>query len=189
MDKKTGIILGIIILLLVVWNATKTPSKDSTQLTAEERKRVMARVKSLWSKLIKYYAGLYMLPEKRITAIIAQESGGNPNAKGRAGEIGLMQITPGAIADVDKNLQVNKTILDIQTMKSKSLWDYLTGDIFADTRINYFEPAVNLQYGCAYMSLLKDRFGSLDEATKRYNGTGPAADAYLKSVKEFESQY
>lgn len=39
------------------------------------------------------------LPEALIWALVKQESKFNPDAKGAAGEVGLMQITSGAIAD------------------------------------------------------------------------------------------
>lgn len=188
MKSKNGIIIGFIIILLIVWKATKS-SIPGTDLSAEARKRIVAKVKTLWGKQIKYYAALYMLPEKRVAAIIAQESGGELNARGAAGEVGLMQLMPIAIKDVDQNLKLDKTILDIQQLQSKSITDFLFGDIFSDTKINYYDAKINIQYGAAYLSLLKDRFGSIDEATKRYNGTGPAADAYLKSVKEFETYF
>jgi len=190
MKNKNGIIIGIIIILLIVWKATQSPGgNSSTNIKADQRKRIAAKVKALWGKLIKYYAALYMLPEKRVAAIVAQESGGELNARGAAGEIGLMQLMPIAIKDVDQNLKLDKTILDIQQLQGQGIFDFLFGDIFSDSKINYFDAKVNLQYGSAFLSLLNDRFGSIDEATKRYNGTGAAADAYLQSVKEYETYF
>lgn len=186
MKKNQGIIIAIAILLLIVWQSTKTPGTVSTP---DQKKRIAQKVKSLWWNLISYYAALYKVPAKRIAAIVAQESGGELNAKGSANDIGLMQITPIAIKDVDENLKLNKTILDLQMKQGTSVLDFLFGDMFAKTQINYFDSKVNLQYGTAFFSLLYDRTGSIDEATRRYNGSGPATDAYLQSVKEFETYF
>lgn len=189
MKKNQGILIAIAILLLIVWQGTKTPGTSGAASTPEQKKRIAQKVKSLWWKLITYYAALYKVPAKRVAAIVAQESGGELNAKGSANDIGLMQITPIAIKDVDDTLKLNKTILDIQSKQGTSIYDFLFGNTFAKTQINYFDSKVNLQYGTAFLSMLYDRTGSIDEATRRYNGSGPAADEYLKSVKEFETYF
>src|ERR1700677_1551019 len=36
----------------------------------------------------------YLVPDQVIDALIHQESGGNPRARGKAGELGLMQLKP-----------------------------------------------------------------------------------------------
>ena len=189
MDNKKAIIIGIVVLLLILWYSTTSTTPTGTDLTPEQRKRVMAKVKDLWASLIKYYAGLYKLPEKRVAAIIAQESGGNLNARGAAGEVGLMQLTAGAIAETDKRLNLKQTIIDTQVSKSFSWTDFLFGNSYSKYEVNLFEAKTNIQYGCAYLSILLDQYGNLDAATKRYNGTGTAADDYLRSVKEYEAFY
>ncbi|MEZ2132317.1 MULTISPECIES: lytic transglycosylase domain-containing protein [unclassified Sinorhizobium] len=47
-----------------------------------------------YSQLINKYAAAYGVPVELATAVVSIESNFNPNARGSAGEIGLMQIKP-----------------------------------------------------------------------------------------------
>lgn len=188
MKQKEYIIIAVAIVVLLLLQK-KSQESPGSNLSDQARKRIADYVKSLWYKKIKYFAALYKLPEKRIAAIVAQESAGQPNARGSIGEIGLMQLTPGAIKEVNEILKLDKTLLDIQHSGGTSVWDFVFGSIIDKAYINIFDPDINLQYGAAYLSILLDRNGGIDAATKRYNGTGPAADQYLESVKKFEQYF
>jgi soluble lytic murein transglycosylase-like protein len=187
MDRKLVIAIAILFLLVVLLAYRELKSSGDGETA--RKKRVAAYVKSLWWKDVRYFAGLYRLPEKRVAAIIAQESAGNPNAKGAAGEVGLMQLMPGTIKEVNDTLKLDKTIIDLQHTGGFNFGEFLFGDVFAKGKVNYFDARVNIQYGCAYLSMLLEREGSIDEATRRYNGSGAMADEYLKQVKEFEAYF
>lgn len=73
-------------------------------------------------------AARYGVDTRLVFAIIRQESSWNVRARGRAGEIGLMQLHPkGAIAE----------------------WEAAGGQCFAD----YYLPANNLAVGCWYLGV------------------------------------
>lgn len=186
MDTKK-IILPLALLLLILFLKKRT--EETTVLTPEQRKRTAQYVKSLYWKTIQYFAGLYNLPAKRIASIIAQESAGNPNAKGGVGEIGLMQLRPETIDRINKELKLDKTIIDIQHNNADNIWNKLFGNIYDAYSINYFDPNVNVQYGSAYLRMLVDQVGDLNTATRMYNGSGEKAEQYLKSVKEYEAYF
>ncbi len=80
-------------------------------------------------------------PKSLVDAVIHVESGGNPNARGKAGEIGLMQIM-------------------LRTARSVG---------YRGTRQGLFHPATNVRYGSAYLDLaLKRARGNLCHAASLY---------------------
>jgi soluble lytic murein transglycosylase-like protein len=80
-------------------------------------------------------------PTSLVDAIIHVESGGNARAKGRHGEIGLMQIK-------------------LQTARSVG---------YRGSREGLFHPATNVRYGTAYLDLaLKRARGNLCHAASLY---------------------
>jgi soluble lytic murein transglycosylase-like protein len=70
---------------------------------------------SQWSELIIRYADLREIPADLLAAQMYQESGGDPDATGAAGEIGLMQILgryhPCASYDPEQNISCGTAIL------------------------------------------------------------------------------
>lgn len=135
----------------------------------EGRAAVAERIKSAsWYPRLVRVAADYNVPRQRVASIVAVESGGNPEAKGAAGEIGLMQLLTPAIEDVYNQ------------------W----GQSYAvkvATGANFFDPELNVTLGTAYLAILKERNGgNIDTATKRYNGRGILTESYLSNVKAFE---
>jgi soluble lytic murein transglycosylase-like protein len=123
--------------------------------------------------VVQLAAARYGIPERRLYAMIAVESANVPTAKGSAGERGLMQMKPAALADVNRRFKLGITFDD--------LWDP--------------EKAINA--GAAYLRIQVDAFGgNLDLGTQAYNkGAGAVAlDKtagldYLKKVKAAESTF
>ena len=76
------------------------------------------------------------MPEGFLRKIITMESGGNPRAKGLAGEIGLMQIKPSTARFVASD------ILRLPKQVVLDLWD----------------PETNLSLGSALLNWLYDRY-------------------------------
>ena len=79
---------------------------------------------------IRTAAARHRIPPELVRAVIFRESGFNPNATGKAGEIGLMQILPrGAVADW---CRINK---------------------LAEPSLRQLRrPEVNLEIGCFYLA-------------------------------------
>lgn len=97
-------------------------------------------------------------PKGLVAAIVHVESGGNPNAKGKAGEIGLMQIK-------------------LKTAQSVG---------YRGSRAGLFHPATNLKYGTKYLDLaLRKAKGNLCHAATLYNrglGARPQKSDYCRKV-------
>jgi len=118
---------------------------------------------------IRLMAAKYGIPMKRIQAIILVESKADPFALGSAGERGLMQLKESAFTDVMNRFPLS----------------YSYGEML--------DANPNIEVGTAYLSILQDRFGSVDAATQAYN-VGPGAYdvdntqglSYLLRVKDAE---
>lgn len=105
-------------------------------------------------------------PASLILAMIWQESSGNPDAVGSAGEIGLMQLKPLAIIDAERYLGLEPGALD---------------------------PTVgtdNVLLGAAYLANQIEITGNVDDGIRAYNQgvTGAkrnpeAANKYFNSVR------
>jgi soluble lytic murein transglycosylase-like protein len=128
-----------------------------------------ADVYSMYRESIDYWSSEYSVPVNVIVAVIRVESNGNPEAWGSVGEVGLMQITPRAFADVKKEHSF--------TCTPRELWS-------VDT---------NIRTGTAYLAMLKRKFPKRkgwDAAIRSYNvGVRPvlegstAGTTYLNLVK------
>ncbi len=93
----------------------------------------------------------YNIDPDFIAIIMTMESGGYAKAKSDAGAEGLMQITPATGKDIaGKYLK--------KPMKS----------------YNLFDPRTNIEFGAAYLALLRDQFGAPDQ--------GPTWDATAEVV-------
>lgn len=146
------------------------------QLFGDARKKaILDSVLDQWGKHIDDASRLYGIPRKRIASIISQESQGDPDATGGIGEMGLMQLTPGAYAE----------------FKKRYAKDFSFGVGFGKSPL--YEPRTNIFVGTGYLRILFDKYGSLDDATKAYNsGTDFNDEAglkYLAYVKSYERQY
>lgn len=111
---------------------------------------------------VRRYAEKYDLAASLVLAIMHTESNFNPLAVSRSRAVGLMQIVPHTAGN--------------------EVYEYLTGSQGSPSRATLFSPEHNIQYGTAYLHLLKWRyFGGVRNAASRqmcvvaaYNG-GPGA--------------
>lgn len=131
-----------------------------------------------------------------ICAFIAQESGGDLQAKGSAGEIGLMQLTSGAISDVD-NSQWGRSNFSID-----DLFHDWHSQMYLTTQDMTLEHALlNIWYGVAYFHIIETYIvsgqrGTQDDAVRAYNvgATGALSDKtkghnYMVSVRRWQNAF
>lgn len=169
MSKElTWVLIAAVVLYLLFVNSTGSVEL-LTDRTDEERKVIADKVKkSSWYGTLVRVAVDYNIPPKRIAAIVAVESAGNPNALGTSGEQGLMQLMTPAVKDVYSQWKQSYTVALV-------------------TGLNLFDPKTNLTIGTCYLAILKNRTGSLDQATQDYNdGSLDRGYAYLNEVLSFE---
>ncbi|MGA7670460.1 MAG: peptidoglycan DD-metalloendopeptidase family protein, partial [Nitrolancea sp.] len=95
-----------------------------------------------WQSLIQQAAAAHNVPAGLIAAIMAVESGGNPNAVSPAGALGLMQIMPGQL-----------TRLGVPEDK-------------------WTDPASNIDAAARYLDETLGRGGAIQDAIARYFGSG-----------------
>ena len=123
-----------------------------------------------------------------VAAVIEVESGWNASAESAAGAQGLMQLMPETAQDM-----VEQGMVDGASYSADELDD----------------PAVNIEFGCAYLSYLLSYFdGNADRAIAAYNGglsnveewvveggvlhnaiTYPETQAYLVRVSNARTRY
>lgn len=133
------IILVLVALGLVFLFARVASSTGAQSSTA-------AYIKAQYGELAGKYAIRYGIPSATILGVIWQESAGDPNAKGSIGERGLMQLTQGALADVNSRYNVGIG------------WDSL------------YAPDANIHAGTAYLAICRLAFsGNLQKAIQAYN--------------------
>lgn len=167
MENRKALIYGAVVLaVVVVLYYLKQKTTDSRAATA-------AKVKAApWYKSIIQEADNFNIPRPRVAAIVAVESGGNPGAKGAAGEYGLMQIMP----------QAHKAVQDNWARLVTFSWVHSDAELFV--------PEYNILVGTNYLALLKKQFGgNLDKATEAYNDGGGYGTDYLDKVKAFEPYF
>jgi soluble lytic murein transglycosylase len=100
-----------------------------------------------YEEYVEKYASEYNVPEYIIYAIIATESGFDPEAKSSAGALGLMQMT-------------------------KSTFKYLSSDAHFDEDIEFealFDPETAIRYGTYYLRYLFNKFHKWNVAFAAYN--------------------
>jgi soluble lytic murein transglycosylase-like protein len=114
----------------------------------------------------------YTLDPLLVLAVVAQESHGNPNARGRtrsgkhSGAMGLMQIK-------------------LETAKKMAYHFGLT----VDTEEDLLKPEVNVAVGTAYLIRLIGKYGSWKEALIAYNLGHSAVDKMLQSGMPLPTRY
>lgn len=123
------------------------------------------RIYEYYRPHIERAANKYKIEPETIGAIICRESGGNADAVGTAGEIGLMQIKAGALADVNRVFRLG----------------FSERDLFFSDR--------NIETGTAYLALLKMHFvGDMKKAIQAYNaGPGTVEKNPGASLTYFEN--
>jgi len=92
-----------------------------------------------------------------VAAIINAESGWKPNRKSAAGAVGLMQVLPSTAKDLAEARKV-----DASKYPPSALSD----------------PAVNIEYGTAYVRYLVDRYHEIQTALAAYNAGLRHADEW-----------
>jgi soluble lytic murein transglycosylase len=119
-----------------------------------------------FDSLIKKMAAKHGLDSRLIKALIYQESRFNPNRKGKAGEIGLMQILPrAAVADWAR------------VTKSKTPYTF-----------QLYNPELNLEIGCWYLGKALHRWqeysDNIELALAQYNAGGSRANRWKPEKKD-----
>ncbi len=119
-----------------------------------------------FDSLIKKMAAKHGLDSRLIKALIYQESRFNPNRKGKAGEIGLMQILPrAAVADWAR------------VTKSKTPYTF-----------QLYNPELNLEIGCWYLARAVNRWREYDDCLElalcQYNAGPSRANAWKPETKD-----
>lgn len=136
------IISGIIAFVIYgLYRESKNPGGGN----ASKLQRAPAPVTE-WIPEAREAADEYGLPVEIILAQIWQESTGNPEEVGSAGEIGLMQIKPGAVQD-------------LRAFGYGSFQNWQT------------DPAENIMAGAAYLHLQLQRSGRLHSALAETSST------------------
>lgn len=98
-----------------------------------------------------------------VAAVIRSESSWDPEASSHQGARGLMQLMPETAQDM-----VAKGLVDGKRYPCENLED----------------PAINIEYGCAYLSYLMTYFnGATDRAIAAYNAGMGNVDGWAKQDK------
>lgn len=167
MKMTPGIFL--LIALIVVFVLTGNKQNFFLSPVTGQQEKALLDVAAYYKPHIDVNAARYAIPGNIIAAVIFQESSGNPDKTGLAGEIGLMQITPGALSDVNAAYGLG----------------FLPKDLYFADR--------NIQTGTAYLSILRNQFGGdIPLALRAYNAgasnvtpAGNAGRMYANSVLSF----
>ncbi len=137
-------------------------SKD--RLTQEQRTMLTEQI---WQ-----ISRTYTVDPLLILAVVAQESHGNPNARGRvrsgkfSGALGLMQIK-------------------LETAKMMAIHFGLK----IETEEDLLKPEINVVVGSAYLIKLMAKYGSWKEALIAYNLGHSAVDRMLEQGTELPTRY
>ena len=120
-----------------------------------------------WEQPIEEMSKKYNINANLVAILMTMESGGDPNAKSEVGATGLMQIMPTTAADIAK-----------QHLKEPV------------QKYELEDPKTNIEFGVAYLAMLRDEFGSMQHApdftrtvelvAAGYNGGGGTANALEK---------
>lgn len=92
-----------------------------------------------------------------IAAVINVESGWDPAARSEAGAKGLMQVMPSTAVEL-----AERDLVDAESFDPSDLQD----------------PAVNIEYGAAYLRFLVERYHEVETALAAYNAGLANADAW-----------
>ena len=105
-----------------------------------------------------------------VAAVINAESGWKPGTRSSAGAVGLMQILPSTAKDLARKGRVN-------------------AEKFPPDRLS--DPAVNIEYGTAYLRYLVNRYHEIETVLSAYNAGLRHADEWkakggnIRSAIEF----
>jgi hypothetical protein len=148
-DPLVRVTLCWLPLALLVGCATTSPPTDPATPRAAARPSAPApaeRVEPVLA-LVESAARRHGLEVALVLGVIQIESGFNPQTRSSAGAIGLMQLMPRTAAALARRLGRERAPID--------------------------DPSFNIEAGCVYLELLRERFGGdLELALAAYN-TGP----------------
>ena len=146
---KKFVLIGLIILFLIFMNQSKVYASPV----------VAARVRD-YDALTSHWTLLFGLPISLMQAIICVESGGNPDSVSSVGALGLTQVMPATLPDI--NVMLGK--------------QYSPDDLYT--------PDVSIECGARYLSWLVNIFqGDQTLAIRAYNA-GPGNVQKDKSVSQ-----
>ncbi len=94
-----------------------------------------------------------------VAAIINAESSWKPKQKSSAGAVGLMQLLPSTAEDLAR-------------------WGKVDGSKFPTSNLS--DPAVNIEYGTAYVRYLVDRYHEIETVLAAYNAGLRHADDWKR---------
>ncbi len=127
-------------------------------------KRIYKRDLDNFDYLIKKSAKLYNVDQNLVKAVIKQESQFDPNARGKHGEVGLMQITIPVVKDWEKEKK----------------WEIVSKGVL-------FVPEINIEIGTWYLgkalSQWSDNKDQVVFALAQYNAGRKRALAWAKKIK------
>jgi soluble lytic murein transglycosylase-like protein len=112
------------------------------------------KVFNLWRMYAYKYSTFFELPADVVMAQICVESSGDAAAKGtdKAGSVGLMQVTAGAVEDFNRWYRKSYTLTDVA---------------------DYTRPWINIEVGMGYLRGVQKYYVSshtLEDALMAYNG-------------------
>nr|WP_319387691.1 lytic transglycosylase domain-containing protein [uncultured Roseibium sp.] len=147
-----------------------TQSKSKTRTKSVQAKSVQAKSTSAkkddFSRLIRKAAAKHGVPVKIAKAVVEVESNFNPRARGRAGEVGLMQIKPATARGIGYRGSTNAL----------------------------YDPETNIEWGMKYLAGAHERAnGDLCGTILRYNAghyakrMNPVSRKYCSKVKRIMS--
>ena len=118
------------------------------------------RVRVEYTDIVRRYAEEYVLEPSYVAAVIMAESSYNPKAVSSADARGLMQLLPETAQWIAKKV----------------------GETYVEE--NLFDPAVNVRYGCWYLSFLLDRYENDKRcASAAYHAGQRTVDGWLKDAR------
>lgn len=110
--KNKKLILVIAGIFFLFTEIKKNPDKVLSYLMS--KKKLLDKIFEKYGNYIDKYSAMFGVPRSIIISVIATESSGFEGAKGSAGEIGLMQITPIALKQVNQYFKKNFTSDDLK---------------------------------------------------------------------------
>lgn len=124
--------------------------------------RFMKRMYPLkYSEIISREAQRDGLAPALVYSVVKAESGFDPDAKSHAGAVGLMQLTPDTFEWLQGRLKQNEA--------------YQEEDLYT--------PEINIRYGCGFLALLLEKYGSLRTALCAYNAGIGTVNGWLEDPK------
>lgn len=123
-------------------------------------------VRAKYGATIDLVAGTVGVDRVTLSAMVVQETAGDPTARGKAGELGLVQVKPG-------------------TLDTVNAW-YGLGIRYQDLP----DPYTGLLAGALYLKMQYEKFGNYYLATAAYNagpGNYRAGASYAESVERIKT--